>query len=337
MKRFYRVLLSLTLVMVLLCGCGRNAIDFTFFSPIQERASSQNSTQYTVDISPAAQSDTMQTQQATLFYRLGETELLAPMSVTFSLSVDTTIEEAILSALIDGPIGQHELTGTIPAGTELVSAKVRDGYFEVTLSSDFFSVGSDVPSNWEQDPQWVQEVQLRRKLATYSIVNSITQLGIYTRVLILIDMTGNGNGQRVERSNFGLMPQTGEEDTLIEPLARDASLLLTPNTAARLTLDALISQDSDYLSRYLYFSSGTTPDAQELGETLFQTQLSAYTLDLENGPVISLDGASAMINFSYEYITAQGVKREVMDIPLLLILDDGIWSVDYESLCAVLQ
>lgn len=336
MKKRWMKLLAAVLAAVMLTGCSWDSMNFTLFSPIQERTA-QTVSSYAVEISPAVQSDTMKSKQAVLFFRLGETQVLSPMLVSFSLSVDTTLEEAIIDALLSGPAGQHELTSTIPDGTELVSAKERDGYFEVTLSSEFLEVGEDVPDNWQQDAQWVQEVSRRRKLAAYSIVNSITQLGAYSRVLILIDTSGSGNGQRVERSYFGLMPQAGEEDTLIEPLARDASLLMTPNKAAAMVLDALVGQDTDYLARYLCFEDEKAPDAQSISETLFKKQMSSYRLDTEHGAVISPDGINAVISFDYEYLTAQGTRQEETDIPLLLVLEDGIWRASYESLCSMLQ
>lgn len=323
---FTAAVISLALVC---CSCTT-----TPFSPVREREDPADG-QYVIDISPADKSEAYDSVRETLYFRLGSEDLLAPMMVGLDLAVDQTREEAVITALLNGPSGNHELSGVIPEGTKLVSVKSQHGYLEVTLSSDFFDVPKDAPKDWQSYESWRSEINRARLLATYSIVNSITEMGVYSNVLILIDTNSDGNGQRVDRSLFGI--EVDSEAEPIEPLGRDTSLILTPIKAAQIVLDAQKAQDTDTIARYVYFAEGT-PSAQTLKETLLSDiTISSYDLLSGGGAVTSLDGQSAVITLDYETIVYGSQRQSTIGVPLKMVLDDNIWKVDYESLCAMVD
>ena len=91
-----------------------------------------------------------------------------------------------------------------------MSVKEQSGYLSVTLSEKFL----------EKMSQSIESEEMRRRLAVQSIVNSITSIGNYSRVLILIDESGNGNGERLTYAEAG-WEDKGERT--IEPLSLDDS------------------------------------------------------------------------------------------------------------------
>ncbi|MGI5899179.1 MAG: GerMN domain-containing protein [Christensenellales bacterium] len=323
--------LLLCALIVLISGCTSG-----FLSPVTERQSVFDS-DYIVDISPNVLTDTFETGVKTIYYRINGELLLAPVLVQYSLPVDKSKEEQLIEALISGPpVDKHELMAAIPADTQLVSLQSRDGYLEITLSNEFLSVGEDVPANWESNPVWSKEVMDRRRMATYSIINSITELGEYSRVLILIDVNGDGNGQRVNRSQFGL--PSGEEDAPIEPLRRDPTLILSPQRACEKVLDAIITQRIDSVMQFIYFGDEGVPSAQAVAEVLYSPGLSSYDLSAYGDAIVRLDGQQAVL--SVDFISASygtGNRSEHYAYPLVARLVDNIWRIEYNSLKEMME
>jgi hypothetical protein len=318
--------MALCAVMIFLSGCTGG-----FLSPVTERQSVFDS-DYIVDISPNVLTDTFETGVKTIYYRINGELLLAPVLVQYSLPVDKSKEEQLIEALISGPPSdKHELMAAIPPETQLVSLQARDGYLEITLSKEFLSVGGDVPGNWESNPVWAKEVMDRRRMATYSIINSITEMGEYSRVLILIDINGDGNGQRVNRSQFGL--PSGEEDAPIEPLRRDATLILNPQRACEKVLDAIITQRIDSAMQFIYFSEEGVPSAQAVAEALYSPGLSSYDLSVYGDAIVRLDGQQAVLSVDFVSTSyATGNRSEHYAFPLVARLVDNIWRIEYNSL-----
>ncbi len=325
MKKGLAVLITLA-AMTALSGCASG-----FLSPVTERPSVFES-DYIVDISPSVMTDTFETGVKTIYYRISDELLLAPVLVQYSLPVDRSKEEQLIDALISGPPSdKHELMAAIPPETRLVSLQARDGYLEITLSKEFLSVGADVPANWESNPAWSKEVMDRRRMATYSIINSITEMGEYSRVLILIDVNGDGNGQRVNRSQFGL--PSGEEDAPIEPLRRDPTLILSPQRVCEKVLDAIITQRIDTVMQFIHFDEGGVPSAQAIAEALYSPGLSSYDLSAYGDAIVRLDGQQAVL--SVDFVSgsyATGNRGEHYAYPLLARLVDNIWRIEYNSL-----
>lgn len=326
-KRIFALLLVLAAASCL-GGCSSS-----LFSPLREAADPADTT-YVVDIAPVVAGAVYESRGSTLYFRLNNEDTLVPVQVECDLEVGQTAEQAVLELLLAGPGGEHELTGVIPAGTRLVGVTHQSGYLQITLSSEFLSVSSDVPEGWENDPGWTAEVYLRRRLAVYSIVNTLTEMGDYSRVLILIDTDGSNNGQRVARSNFGFET---DGDELVEPLSRDPSYILTASRAASIVLDALIAQDTDTLLRHLCFDPGSEPTSQAVAEALYGAGVASYDMGGYGDPVISSDGTRAVLCLDFESIAAGRGRQSTTAMPLVAIRTDNVWKVSYSSLCLLAQ
>ena len=331
-KKKYRGILALALVAVcFLSGCQSG-----FLSPISERQNPFES-DYIEDISPNVLTETFESGIKTLYYRMNNEMLLAPVLVQYGLPMNTSKEEQLIEALIAGPPGdKHELMGVIPQETRLVSIHSRDGYLEVTLSKEFLSVASDVPDNWQEIPSLSKAVYEQRRLATYSIINSITELGEYSRVLILIDLSGDGNGQRVNRSQFGLL--YGEEDAPIEPLRRDPTLIISPAKACEKVFDAIIAQQIETAMQFLYFGEEGVPSAQSIADELYLSGISSYSLNPYGDTILRLDGQRAVLCVDYASVSySTGNRSEHFAYPLVARLVDNVWRIDYASLKNLMQ
>lgn len=311
---------------LLLCSCSALS-----FSPISQREDPPQG--YVVELMPQAGdlSLSAQTQEATVYYRISNEALLAPMLMRFELNIGQTLEEAVIQALIDGPQDSHDMTGVIPNGTQVVSVKEQHGYLEVTLSKEFLDVANDVPSGWEKNPQWAQEVNLRRLLAAYSIINSITDLGLHNAVLILIDVNGDGNGQRVERSSFGLSSSAGEP---IEPLCRNTALIQTPESAVSTVIAAINNRQSSTLARFVSFGDQQTT-SQLIADTLLTVTFSAG--QVSGDTIVRQDGAEAIVTLDCEFSQTGGLTQTIIAAPVRVVREDYIWKVDFDSLCALID
>lgn len=315
-------------VLLLICLTGCSALSF---SPISQRKDPPSG--YIVEVYPNEEdlSGTQSIHQANVYYRISNENLLAPVLMRFELGIGQTIEAAVIQALIEGPGVIHELSGLIPEGTQLVSVKEQHGYLEVTLSKEFLEVSDDIPAGWEKNPQWVEEVARRRLLATYSIINSITDLGRYNAVLILIDVNDDGNGQRVERSNFGLSSSSGEP---IEPLPRDTALIQTPQSVVTSVITAINNKQSSTLARFVDFGELHTT-SQLISDSLLSYTFSAGQISGET--IVRQDGMQAVVTVDCEFSKAGELTQTVFDAPLCVVRDEYIWKVDYTSLSALLS
>ena len=221
-----RLLCALLCTLLLLSGCTRS-----YYGGIAEREDG-DAAAYTEDILPESQDNAYGSKvTATLYYRYMAEDLLAAVEQEFTVTAEKTLEEMAIQALIDGPKDtQYEYNALISSETEIVSVKEQSGYLSVTLSSEFLD-------------EMVQDIDgeaTRRRLAVQAIVNTVTGIGNYSRVLILVDETGSGNGERLTYAEAG-WEEYG--DRTIEPMARDTSVILTPENALEIVLRSLVEKE----------------------------------------------------------------------------------------------
>jgi len=283
---------------------------------------------------PPSQSSTTQSQQVTLYYRYADTDYLIAESREISLSSDKRIEERILSALIqDGPSSSN-LYWPSNAQTSVVSISDQRGYLYVTLSNSFLQPSSSIPSDWENDPQWSNLVHTDRRLAVYCIVNSLTELGQYSRVQILIDKEGNGSGVRPTRAELGFAAGTADDNMLMEPIGRNSEIIMTPAWTAQQILSSYVDKnwenvlsfatDQDKLTSCTY-----TRTELKNALSVAQASMSSYAV---TGETVSSDSTQAVVCIDYTYVLNDGNEYEVSNVPLRFILVDGIWKIVYSSL-----
>ena len=221
------IALAMCIVMLLLSGCSTNR----YYGGIKERSDGLADA-YTQDISPRSQGNAYGDEvSATLYFRYLSEELLAGVEREFHVTAESTLEEMVVQALIDGPQdASYQYNALINPDTELIAVKEQSGYLSVTLSGEFAE---------KMDEDIIADAQ-RRRLAVLSIVNSVTSIGNYSRVLILIDDDNNGIGERMTYAEAG-WEDMGERT--MEPMALDADVILTPENVIDIEPKAEITYD----------------------------------------------------------------------------------------------
>ena len=307
---------ALLCALLALSGCTR-----AYYGGIVEREDGDAGA-YTQDILPESQDNAYGSNvTATLYYRYMAEDLLAAVEQEFTVTAEKTLEEMAIQALIDGPDDAlYQYSALISSETEIVSVKEQSGYLSVTLSSEFLD-------------EMVQDIDgeaTRRRLAVQAIVNTVTGIGNYSRVLILVDRTGSGNGERLTYAEAG-WEENG--DRTIEPMARDTSVLLTPENALEIVLRSLVEKDYDRMEYYLAdrdYDGSPAPTRERLSEML-SAKASVVSYALAGPATVSPDGQRAVALVDIGYVDAGGQMAELTGLPIRLIRED-VWKVSFQSL-----
>ncbi len=318
-QRFCCLLVCFCLLCAVLCGCSPS------FYGIKERTDEGDPSGYVQEILPNGQGTASSRMPATVYFRYLDQELLTPVNFDFLLSAQSSLEEMIVQRLIDGPDDPSlEFNSLINPETRIVQIKEQSGYLSIVLSAEFL-----------QDYDDLGLTAADRRLAILSIVDSITELGQYSRVLVLVDKQGNGTGARLTGEEAGF---SNLGSSYLEPLARDTSVLLTVEHAVEQALQALVKKEYASLTDWLAqtdLSGASLPDEDTLAADLGAAH-SLVSFALLDGVSLSYDGQQATVLLDYTCTDASGQPVKFQSIPLRLIREK-VWKVSYASLLAGLS
>ncbi len=299
--------LSVFLILILLFACG---------------CTSSYMNQPSGDIIPPVQDSNVSTQSTVMpvYFRFYN----EPMLIRYALTVETTTHEQpefyALNALLSKPLGErNDITYFFKGKTKLISVKSDGNYLYVTLSQDFYEETKGAND---------EETRLNRKLAIYSIVNTVCEMGNHSYVQIYIQQ--NGAQLRPDSYQVGLQKSEGDS-TPLGPLSRDTSLLLTPSNVTKKALDYYSKTQWDKL--YLYLTDGTTklPVLEEMTQHFNYLNLQMSEFTVEDNYTISDDGKTAFVQISFK-IRSQNAGYEISNVPLQLVSEGRAWLINYDSL-----
>lgn len=272
----------------------------------------------------------------TLYFRYAYSPFWEPLlcgeEQQIEVAANETHETAIVKALVMGPRGADARSVINPETRVYSVTRNKDCYF-VLLSREFMEPYG-LTKDRQSDPETVEEAMANQRLAVYSVVNSLTELGTCSRVQILIDVDGRGNGQRVPRRELGFTG--GNADQPIEPLGRDGSLIRTPASS----LEELIKliMNGDLSSAY----KGVAENSDENGETPSQDELAALISGKKStistygilNETVAPNGRTAVvtINVSVKYGAGTGMELRRTLLPVKMIRENEVWKVAYMSL-----
>jgi hypothetical protein len=294
-------------------------------------AAREDSSVNTPDINPKAEAANKDTLDVALYFGYGGESLLAAETRTIDVPVSTTLENAVVRALIAGPsAGQNELSGLFWEGVTLSSTSTNEDILFVTLSEEFIS-GQPKEDELALESGSVPE---QKRLAIESIVNTIVEMGTYSSVQIQVDR-GSGVSSRITRAEAG-MDETSTES--LEPLGRDKDLILTPQNTLAQALDAFSKKDWARLYNFTAYTSpdGTQkPDSDVFNKTLDEpgNVLESYLTVDSN---VSNDGQTAVVMLNCTIKTREGDPVENVNIPVILLRESYIWKVSYISILNIL-
>ncbi len=280
----------------------------------------------TPDINPKAESANKDTSMVTLYYSYKGQQLLAGETRSIDVPVSEKLENAVIRALVDGPSAdRNQLVGLFWDGVELVNVKNNNDILFVTLSEEFVSTDPATPVLGEGT------VADRKKLAIYSIVNTITEMGTYSSVQFYVESSGGTMGILKSEAGFG------DSEERLAPQSWDNQYILTPEKTVEEALDSYNKKDWMELYDYTAYMNpdGTVkPDSDDFTAALGETgnSLDSYK---PVGVNVASDGQSAVVILDYTIKTPNGdIARP--KVPIKLVREEEIWKISYSSVVNVL-
>lgn len=284
----------------------------------------------TPEINPKAEAANKVTSSVTLYFCYRGQNLLAGETRNIDVPVNETLETAVVRALLEGPsTDRDELGGLFWDGVNLVSVSSNEDILFVTLSNEFISTE---PSEAVLEEGTIPD---QKKLAIYSIVDTLVELGKYSQVQIEVDRDNTRTGGRITRGEAGWQDNMSSP---LEPLNRKAELILTPENTLTEALKSFAYKDWTSLYNYTAYNNpdGTIkPDI-----TAFSNALSSQGNGLESynatNSNVSSDGRTAVVMLDYSIRTKANdiIKRTC--VPVIMVRNNDVWELSYTSLVNIL-
>ena len=287
----------------------------------------------TVPVMPDQQNEDV--YQYDLYFGYQDATALVAQQGQVVVSESKQVEVALLEGLIAGPASGSGLERLIDAQTTVQSVTSSRDYLYVVFSREFLNpIG--VSDGWENDADMVELVQRQRQMAVWSVVNTLTELGRYSRIQIMIDVDGSGEGQRPTRYMLGFS-ENAEDTTLMESLARNDAVIYDAKMALVSAMEALGKQDYKHLMTLI----ATQEDQNRPDDTSLMTSLSGAGLVLITYSLVSsqtsVDGQSALIMVDYEVQLQDGSHQQRTDAPIRMVRENNVWKISYQSINQLLE
>lgn len=267
-------------------------------------------------------------QVVNLYFRYEDSSFLTKQSREISTQPNERFEEALLRELIKGPQDSgNSLHALIPDSARVIKVEEKGEVLYITFDSELLS----------QERLEAQQDETRLRLMTKSIVNSLLDLGTYTRVQILVDRKGNGTGEKLAGRYFGILEKGAEEDVPLQALTYDDSVVLTAEKVLSTIVYAINNKEWDSLYQMV-----SPRDGNGLAKPSFDSAIEEWTntgcgindyylvsmVETTRGNMIlriSLTGQSKGFAYSRE------------DFPVLMIQNDYVWHIPYDTLLRMMS
>jgi len=331
MRKNILFILSVSILCFLLAGCS----EFPWGSPIREdkqNGEGMNISTESPPLNPSTEKVSNEPESFSLYFRFGSGQFLTSDTREMNIPAAQRKEKFIVEELIKGPSPDKiDLQPLFNPNVKVIEVSDNNDYLFVTLSKEFLNPPEDAPENWKEDEKWKEEIDLRRRLAVYSIVNSLTELGEFSRVQILIGDGENEEGERIKLSEVGFNDATNKQ--LLEPLGRNSYVILTPMNTMNAFLAAFLKKDWDAAYLYIATQDGNNVPKPSLEE--FKTNLSSLNPTLESYEVldetVSNDGQTAIVSINFKIKMKDGKVIENTNVPIKLLREREIWKVIYPA------
>lgn len=272
-----------------------------------------------------------------LYFRYLDTDMLAAETRTIQSYSNQRVENAVLWALLAGPSRESGLTRIIDSQTMVISVKDEGDTLIVTFSEEFLRKSSNLPDGWGEDAALREEEYLKKRLAVYSVVNTLCGMGNYSHVQILIDTDFTGIGKKVNRSSFGFVEDAQNKNKPLPPLGFEGSVVLNAENTVRTVMKALITQDWQRVYQFLSAkteSGLSRPLYDSVARTLQQNAARIYSCEV-TGVSYSADGKRAVVFVDLSFELPNGTKISKSSAPVKLRAINEIWLIDHDRLYAL--
>lgn len=268
----------------------------------------------------------------TLYYKHEIADFLVPEQRKVQKDKQS-LEQLVVEELLKGPQGFGKLM-VMPTDVEVIDVTRKADTVFVNLSEEF---KNDVDLSAIPGKQNIAEEDKKsvladmKRLAIYSIVNSITDIEGGLKVKFLVD-----NKQLTyEEIGTGLLVEDAgkiEPDTPMAALNRDKDFILCPSRSVEYVLKAMTGKPNyDVVYKFLASKTADGSDLPSIEE--FKRLMTAVdiTLETDDNPIdeeeIKSDGNTAYVTTHFTIKYSDG-KKEVMEGEVFTVVrEDGIWKV----------
>lgn len=325
MKKRLILLACLLLCASMLAGCSTAGLSLQ--GAISTRVPGTNPA-----LPEAEAPDALSTREtATLFFRYLSEPYLAAETRIITHSPSQPYELALITELLSGP-GSHttDLTSLFPTGTQVLSTVSQGRTLFVTLSKEIMN---PYPDDGSSSPA---ERTLRRQLCMQSLVATVTENCDFDQVQVLVEQTDGAAGSlRLQKRYFLEDPHS---DELVDPLTRQAGMLLTPS--ASMDVICQLWRSRDWQRLYLYIARYDPSTGMErVSYRDFVTAMENLPMLVDyslTGGSVSLDGARA--TYTLDALTLQsGRDTQHQGRTLRLCRENGVWRVTLAQLTGWLE
>jgi|GEM_PF-5078269 len=291
------------------------------------------------DETPILPRDTDQSQVKSflIYFKLAGQDYLVGQQHNLPISKNKKDGEIVLQQLIYGPsLGTSGMEALVNPDTRITMFTESGNTAYVTLNSQFLEPVPGTPADWQNNEDVYRQVMATRRLAVYSIANTLTELGDYSSVQLYIDTDDDGNGERPTRAMLGFIDEN--QDQLAEPVFRNYELIYTP-AAATQSFFTLMSEKNWAAVDLMVCDNGPTEKRPSSSELVSQLQLLDVSLlqnTIDNASV-GWSGESAIVVVSYVVRGKEGAEYSGSNFPMRLRRIDGVWQVTYASLNQILS
>lgn len=310
-----------------LCGCE------AFLSPLQEDRGPQVLQPALDPSEDAAYANTT----VRLYFRLAGEGLLAYEDRPIEVMANERIEVTVLRELIAGPRGENtELKPLLNQKTRVLSVTDQNGLLIVTFNEELMETAEPMPANWQEEhPALREEFYLQRRLAVYSVVNTLASLGKFDRVQLCLGTQGSEATRLIRRGSMGFVNENAEQ--YLDAMNYEGSVVLTPQHMMETLFQALIQNDWARVYRFLSADdeTGPRPLLQDVRAELRSVllRLDRYSVHDES---VSSDGKSAivLVDISLQRPSGETVTRA--NVPVRLSREGAVLRIDYSMLLRLL-
>jgi len=266
--------------------------------------------------------------QITLYFKHEFADLLVP-SVRTVQKGKQSLEELVVEELLRGP-AKFGRVCVMPPNVKLLDVIRKDDTVFVNLSDAFMGEVdlSILPGkqNLTEDLRPIVSAEMKR-LAIYSIVNSLTEVSGVQQVKILV------NNRSVSYGSLGmtlLLVSTPNvtPDSVIMPLSRNSRFILNPLRVVH-EVFAGLAEELNHERAYSFLAQSDIDGENIPGFEQFMEMYKAFISEISFEVVseeIRHDGtAFVTVNLSISY--TNGERREKVNHMLRAINEEGIWKL----------
>ncbi len=291
-----------------------------------------------------------------LYYRLTGEAYLVPITRNISVRANERAETAIIRTLLEGVPQQslsNNVSGIFPTGTDIVEVALDSGILYVTISAEFlddssvesvrqaansFGAGMEAQELAQEAIRLAEEeMYLTRQLGVYSLVNTLTEYADgEIRVQFLVDVEGNGQGERLSTGDLGLSSRAEGED-LIEPLEFNPEIVVNAERILRCMLSRMVS--GQFEMAYVLFLEAPVGGVQKPTYANFENEMLGLG-NITGFEILSSkenDDGTASVWVNLDFQKADGQLCRIENCEISMRKEGDLYKVGYGSFKSILE